>query len=368
MQSVDRRGMLRLINELPEQCETALGIGRGFPVEPLSEPPNVVLICGAGDSGLAADMAAEIVADEIAVPVLVQHAGRIPNCVGEQAVVFIVDYSGKSQTALRSYRDARARGANVICVTGGGKLREIAAADGTKMVRIPGGQPSRSAIGYLFVPLVAVMEKLGLVSRATEDISNAIKLMKNIRESFRIETATARNLAKQVAESLAGKAPVICGAAGSRELVAVRWKNQIGANSKSAAMVCVFPDTTDGPISAWDSPDEHARGPRFVFLTEAADKATDIRLLMSTAEELLDRFGVIEIEMRGATAAERMLYGIYLGDYVSYYLALLYDVDPTQSESVTYINEQLAAAARPPSPPADASDAEPASEEETLAE
>ena len=326
------------------------------------------MISGAGDSGLAADMAVEIIANEINVPVLTQQAGQIPHCVGERALVFVVDYSGKSQTALRGYREAKARGANVICITGGGKLREVASADGTRMVRIPAGQPSRSALGYLLIPLVTVIERLGLVSTTTEDIANAIKLMKNIRETFRSETNTARNMAKQVAQALSGHTPVICGAPGARTTIAIRWKNQIGANSKRSAMVCVFPDLLEGPIAAWEGPMDHACNPKFVFLTEAKDKGTDLRLIMTAAGEALEKFGVIEIEIKGATPAERMLYGVYLGDYVSYYLAMIYGVDPTHSKSVNYINEQLAAAAKPSAAAVEPVDEEPASEEETPTE
>ena len=37
--------------------------------------------------------------------------------------------------------------------------------------------------------------------------------------------------------------------------------------------------------------------------------------------------------MRGATIIEKLLYGVYLGDYVSYYLALLAGVDPSAMET-----------------------------------
>ena len=38
----------------------------------------------------------------------------------------------------------------------------MAAKDRAKIVRIPPGQPSRTAIGYLFVPVVALFEQMGL--------------------------------------------------------------------------------------------------------------------------------------------------------------------------------------------------------------
>ena len=345
VQSVDKKNMLRLIGELPEQCETALGIGRNIALEPLATKPNVVLFVGVGDSGLAADMAAEVLAEELEAPVVSQHVSRIPPYVGEQSLVFIVDYSGNSQSAPRAYREAQQRGAMVVCLTSGGRLRE-AVTDRRLIVKIPAGQPSRCAIGYLLLPLVAAVEQLGLASEAVEKASHAVKLLKNIRELFRFETPTPRNKAKQIAQALFEKTPVIYGAAGYRALVARRWKSQIGANSKAAAYTGLFPDLMDGELCAWEQAGERRGNPTFVFLTDTTDRASENRALMEAAGELLGRFGVIEAQMGGATTFERMLYGVHLADYVSYYLALMYEVDPMAAESVGFISQRLA----PPQP------------------
>ncbi|MCE5198156.1 hypothetical protein LLG39_04195, partial [bacterium] len=139
LQTVDKRNMLRLVNELPEQCETALGIGRSFSIEPLESVPNVVFITGVGSSGVAADMAVAAVSGEISIPVVADHGGKLPAYVGEQSLVIIVDYAGKSEASLRSYKDARQRGANVICVASGGALLEAASKDGIKAFKIPPG-------------------------------------------------------------------------------------------------------------------------------------------------------------------------------------------------------------------------------------
>jgi glucose/mannose-6-phosphate isomerase len=346
MQSVDKRNMLRLINELPEQCETALGIGRGFAGEPLAIKPNVVLFVGVGDSGLAADMAAEALAEEVEVPVVSQHDSRMPLCVGEESLVFIIDYSGKSQTALRAYRAAHELGATVVCLASGGKLREAVAERGT-ILNVPSGQPSRCAIGYLlFAPLAAV-EQLGLALGAVEKASHAVKLLKNMREFLRSETSTSRNTAKQIAQALFEKTPVIYGAAGYRSLVAARWKSQIGANAKSPACRGVFPNLVDGEICAWEQPGGAFGSPAFVFLTDASDRTNENQPIMQAAGELFARFGVLQTEMKGSTTIERMLYGAYLGDYVSYYLAIMRGVDPLEAQSVAFVNERLA----PPEPP-----------------
>jgi len=345
VQNLDRRNMLRLINELPEQCETALGIGRSFRMEPFATRPNVIYITGTGVSGLAADMAAAVLGESSDVPIVSNHDGRIPAFVGEGSLVLVVDYTGKSQSAIRCYNQAKQRGAIVVCMTGGGKLHEAVSKDSGLIVRLQPGQPTRAAIGYLLVPIIAVVEQCELASGVIEKLSFAIKLMKNIRESFRFDNPTARNIAKQTALALFEKTPVIFSTWGYRTLVADRWRSQFGANSKTPALCGAFPDLNEGSICAWEVPDRCPGNAAFVFLQDATDKIGDVRNLMSATKEVFSRFETIELEMKGATLVEQVLYGVYLGDYVSYYLALLNGVDPTATESVKLIEELIAGTA-----------------------
>ena len=336
VQSVDTKGMLRLINELPEQCETALGIGRNYVVEPLETKPNMVFITGVGDSGIAGDMTAAILSEEIDVPVESDHGGRLPKCVGEESLVLVVDYSGKSETTLRNYKDAKQRNATVICITSGGKLMEAASKDGTKIIKILPGQPKRTALGYQFVPLITVMEQCGLVSGLIEKLSYAIKLLKNVREALRFENRTDRNVAKQAALALAGKPITIFGAPGYRAVIAGRYRIQFSANSKTPSSSSTFPNVVEGEIAGWELAEKNNRDYGFVFLRDKDDK-TEITDQMIISADLLKNFGIVDLDIKGATIMEKMLYGIYLGDYISLYLALLNEVDPTITASVTFI-------------------------------
>jgi glucose/mannose-6-phosphate isomerase len=341
MQAVDKRNMLRLITELPEQCETAFGVARSFPIEPRETRPTDVFITGVGDSGIAADMAAAVLSEESEIPIVSDHGGRLPKHVGENSLVFVVDYTGKSSSELRSMRDAKHRGAEVICVSSGGKLLEAAAKDEIKRIKIPPGQPQRSAIGYLFVPLVVTIERLGLSEGQIEKLSHGIKLLKNVREALRFENPSSRNVAKQTAQSLFGKLVVVYGALGYRGAIAGRWTSQINANSKGLAFSGVLQDLALGHISGWELMTDRADEFGIVLLRDPSDKG-EIAELMAASEEVLQPFNVVRADIRGATTMEKLLYGVYLGDYVSYYLALLNEVNPFVTENVSTIEAKMA--------------------------
>lgn len=342
VQSVDKRNMLRLINEMPEHCETALAIGRGFVTEPLALKPNVVLFVGVGESGLAADILAEVLSDDMEVPVMSQHVSLMPTCINEDSVVFIIDYYGNNQTAIRACRHAKEHKARTICVTTGGRLRETARDYGAQVLSIPAGQPARCGIVYMALAPLPAVQKMGLASSADQKASGAVMLLKNIREFVRFEIPTTRNIAKQVAEMLHGRTPVILGGADYRRLVGRRWVSQIGANAKHPACSGSLPDLADGEICAWERIVPGACEPAFVFLVDELDRVTENQTIRETAKELLANFPCTDIEMKGANPVERMFYGMYVGDYVSYYLALMSEVDPYRTESATLIGERLA--------------------------
>ena len=52
---------------------------------------------------------------------------------------------------------------------------------------------------------------------------------------------------------------------------------------------------------------------------------------------------MIDIEAEGKSSLERLLYLILLGDFVSYYLAVLYGVDPTEIPKIDRLKASLKA-------------------------
>lgn len=334
VEAVDRRNMLRQINEFPEQCETALGIARSFEDKHTQFEPNVVVMTGVGDCGTAADMAT-VISDKVKIPLVSKHGGYLPSYADERALVLVVDYIGNGFTALQNYKEASARNAEVVCITGGGRLAEVAAADGRRVIKIPSAQLARTAIGYMFIQLLGVMSQYRVSVTATEAVYSAIKLLKGIRESLRFEHPASRNIAKQAAEFLYNKMPVVFGTTGYRSVIARRWKSQLGANAKRPAFSSIMVDAAAAEISAWELAGGNRDGFAFVLLNDPAERNSESEILNARAKQILgDSYAVLELDMKGSTPAEKLLYGMYLADYVSYYLALLYGVDPTPTEFV----------------------------------
>lgn len=342
IQQIDTRNMLRQISEFPEQLETALGIARSYRDRDPGFEPSLVYLKGAGVAGHSAAIAVEMSNDRAAVPVIAGRGGGIPSYVGSSSLVVLIDYQGDERLAARVLPDALSRGARVVCVAAGGALAEAAAEQGVTVVSIPSGQTPRAAIGYMIAQALGVMAQYRVINSADEILFSAAKFLKAERESLRVESPTSRNPAKQAAQFFLNRIPVILAAPDYRSVVAWRLRSQLGANSKRPAFARGIFDLSAGEISAWEMPETHGCEFCFVLLTDPRDADFGIAPVMDRIEKVVgERYGVMRLNLRGWTIAEKLMDGLFLSDYISCYLAILYGVDPTQTAYANAISHDF---------------------------
>lgn len=342
IQSLDSKGMFELIRGFPEQCETALQIGMEF--KPKSPPRDFaqVLFAGMGGSAIAGNMIGALLSGHTRTVFATSREYRLPAWVGQNTLVVAASYSGNTEETRACYEAARERGAYLVVVSSGGMLSDWAEEDGYAVVEIPGGQPPRSAVGYLFLPMLLALGKLGVTHDWSAELRTAIAALKDERERLAPSVPEAMNEAKQLARFSAGRLPIIYGEAGVPYVVAYRWKCQINENAKQHAFAGEFPEMCHNEIEGWDGALESATsGPHpnedyAVFLIRSeSDHERDSARLDFIGGELLGNLLPKEIRLKGESDLIRMMAGFYLGDYVSAYLAVLNGVNPTE---IAYID------------------------------
>jgi glucose/mannose-6-phosphate isomerase len=139
-----------------------------------------------------------------------------------------------------------------------------------------------------------------------------------------------------------GKIPVIYGA----ELTAVaalRWKCQINENAKALAFNHQFPELNHNEIVGWERPAELMSAFRVIYLRDSDTHPQNNRRMEITAELLKQYVGDIrEFSSHGEGRLARVLSSIYLGDFLSLYLAVLSDIDPSPVERIENLKQRLA--------------------------
>ncbi len=170
-----------------------------------------------------------------------------------------------------------------------------------------------------------------------ETVTALEKLSRRINEGVSL----SQNQAKQLANRLYGHLPIIYGADILSE-VAHRWKTQLNENSKAWAFYEVFPELDHNAVVGYQFPPELVSKIEVVLL-QSAYLLKRIRLRYQVTCQLLEQAKVSYqiVESEGASPLSQMMSLVLFGDYVSYYLAILYKIDPSPVEAIDYLKEQL---------------------------
>jgi glucose/mannose-6-phosphate isomerase len=336
LKSLDPKDMYSAVYNLPEQIEKAAEVSYATPIKSVSDNIERVLVLGMGGSAIGGDVLQSALFKEARFPIYVNRDYDLPNWVDSKTLVFAVSYSGNTVETLNSAKAAYDKGASVVAVTSGGKLKEFANEKNLTLVEIPSGMAPRAAIGYVTIPSFVILEKIGAISSKKSDIEETVNYLKKVRESFKIEVPTEENVAKKVAKMIFKRIPVIYAVEEKWKVAAYRWKCQINENSKYPAFYHFFPELNHNEIMAWEAMDEVIKPLTLIFLYTSLEGEMKIRV--EFMKEKISERGVpiFMWQAEGKSPLTQFFSMTYLGDFATVYLAYLADKDPF---SIGYINE-----------------------------
>lgn len=303
--------------------------------EKLAESKQVVF-CGMGGSAIGAQVAADLPAKLKRKPVYVVNDYDLPAWVDKDTAVVVMSYSGETAEALSCFDQAINKGSTVVVVASGGALAKKAQAAEVALYKFDYQAPPRDALGYLLVPAILILVHTQVLGRAEADIELAIKLTEELRDLYEPKIITSQNIAKQLAYSLFDHIPVVVGSSLTKS-VARRWKNQINEHSKTASWFDELPETNHNTVEGFGLPTRFKDDAAVILLESQFDNPAVIKRQELWHQHLTQQgVQVTSIEAKGDDIWSNKLSLIYLGDWVSYYLAILNRLDPM---SIPVINE-----------------------------
>ncbi len=342
MARLDPGGMLKIVGDLPGQIRDALDIAGRAEFPQHFAGARCIVAAGLGGSAIGGDVVRELVVDELRVPMAVVRGYELPAFVDRDALVFVSSYSGNTEETLSAYSIARERGARMVCITSGGRLAELATRDGVPLITIPQGFPPRTALGYMFVPMLVALARLGYVRGAADGFEEAEIILRDLGVVLGPESPTSVNQAKRMAIAMHGRIPLIYGSSGITAAAALRWKTQINENSKTHACWNVFPELNHNETVGWGAPEDIAKVLQVVLLKDKGDHPRVQRRMEITATLMGGASGIDEAHSLGRSKVARLLSLVYVGDFASLYLAFLYGVDPKPVKVIDYLKGELA--------------------------
>lgn len=325
--------MKALVEAFPQHLREALAIGRAAQFNIPNKKFENVVISGLGGSGIGGKIVSQIVAETVSLPIVCTNDYVLPAFVNEKTLVIISSYSGDTEETVAAYHEAREKGAEIACITSGGKIAGFAKENNLNCIIIPGGNPPRSMFGYSAIQQFFVLAAYGIIDRSFEQsVENSITLIEN-------NIAEIRKTSKEVAEKIVNRIPILYSEA-QYEGIAIRWRQQINENSKMLCWHHVFPEMNHNELVGWTGGDNRVA----VLLIRNEDDHKRSQMRMELCKKLMGEKcdTIIEMWSKGNNRIERTLYLNHLGDWLSIDLAELRNEDAVAIPAIIFLKGELA--------------------------
>lgn len=343
--SLDSTDVLGAIERFAEQCREAWAIGRAVRDLPDAGGVESVVVLGMGGSGISGDVVQTLVEPRLPVPFrTIRGYGPLPEWVGRNTLVFAVSYSGYTEETLATFEEAHDRGARAVAVSSGGRLAELAASYGVAHVRVPADLQPRVSLGFLTLPILAVLVEIGFVPDFSDDVEEAIDTLATIGKRCGRDARLDENSAKQLARSLHGKVPVIYGGEGLGGVAAYRFKCDINEYAKAIAYSNVVPELDHNELESWSSLDELTKDNFVVVLLRDSGEHERVALRLDLTRDLIEKHvaDVVELRSEGTSALARLLSLVMITQLAAIYQGLANGIDPGPVHVLEGLKQQLA--------------------------
>jgi glucose/mannose-6-phosphate isomerase len=342
----DSLHFLDAVEGLPEQLAAAHEAAGAIASDAFPNPANVrnIVVLGMGGSGISGDVVAAAFNDELPVPLAVLKQIRVPAYVGPETLAFAVSYSGDTEETLSMATSAVERGAQLVAISCGGRLAGLAKRAGGLHVPCPAGFMPRAAIGALVAPLLVTLFRMGLAPGAHAHLVRSQEQLGRRRDACKASVEGSANPAREIARRIDRTIPLIYGGGALGGVAAYRWKCDVNENAKAPAFSAQYPELDHNEICAWGQHGDVTR--QLVSLVELRHGFEHARLRprIDLTREIIEEcvHQIIPVEAQGEGRLAQLLDLMYVGDWVSCYLALQNDVDPGPIDAINELKSRLA--------------------------
>ncbi len=341
---IDKENVLGSIQALSDQVRQAWEETVKLEFELEKQPWNVV-VAGMGGSGLGADVVKHLFKPELEIPLEIVNSYQLPGYVGEHTLVVLSSYSGNTEEVIACAQQAETLKAQIVVITGGGKLAEIAKKNKYPAYIIdpkynPSQQP-RMAVGYAITGLIGLLSQAGILSVSQPEIEQAAETIIHTQHECRVEAETENNPAKTLAFNLVDRRPNLVGAeflTGALHVV----RNQFHENAKTFAEYYQVPEINHHLMESLQLPHSNALDNIFLFFnSDLYHERNQKRMELTQQAVEKKNIQTLAVVMESADKMSQVFELITLMAYTNFYLAIMHQIDPSQIEMVDWFKQEL---------------------------
>jgi len=325
--------MRETILNFPEQFKEGIEKAKDIKVEGKFEN---IIICGMGGSALPADLFLLIFVNDLKLPLYIHRSYNLPPQASKESLIICISFSGNTQETISALKEAQERKLKVAAITAGGELAKLAQKYNTPFVLLPSVkiQP-RWAVGYLFGTLAKILSNSGVIEDSSEEILKAAENLKPLE----LETQ-----GESLAKKLVGKIPLIYASDKFKALARI-WKINFNENSKIMAFWNYFPELIHNEIVGYSNlkpQSVNLKNFHLIILRDSNDHPKILRAMELTADLLKEKGIEVDfVELEKKNILEKVFQNLILSDWVSYYLAKEYKIDPAPVRIVEEFKRKL---------------------------
>jgi len=146
-------------------------------------------VIGMGGSYIAGLLIKEYLRDELDIEA---YPGELPE-IDKKTLVILISYSGNTKETVQAFNKYKKN--DVLVITSGGKLRELAVKNKKLLIEMPEKLHQRFTFSYGFFPVIKFLEKNNYLKTRKKTINKTVKILKKYK--WKIEKE-ARELAGKI--------------------------------------------------------------------------------------------------------------------------------------------------------------------------
>ena len=265
------------------------------------------------------------------IPVVTHRSYNLPGNTDENTLIICVSYSGRTEETISAFDKAVDSNFEVAGVAGGGQLGELFQKYKTPWIKLPQNNiPPRASLGYQLSDITRILIAYGLLGSNAQD---ALALLPE-----KIIPADLENQAKMLCAKLGYKIPIIYSSQ-NNSLLARLWKIELNENAKIPAFYNSLPELNHNEMVGWT---KNLGSFSLLFLRDKDDLPRIKKRIELTADLLKSQGLPIDfIDVIGDNPLEKVFWASSFGEWLSYYLALFYGIDPTPIVMIEDLKKRL---------------------------
>jgi glucose/mannose-6-phosphate isomerase len=340
---IDKSSMLDTLAQFPEQIKETVDIVNSIELPSIVKIDNII-VNGMGGSAISGDIIQQFFRDGLEIPIFASSEYDLPKWANKDTLLLSQSYSGNTEETLSTFKYASQKRCKIIGISSGGKLQEYCENRKIPHIKIPSGLPPRTATAYLLFSSILALKKIGLLKDTIDaEIEETIAITDDFRKNNNKKVLEKDNISKQIAKTIFNTIPQVYGW-GIYTPIARRWCTQFNENSKIIARYDIVPECNHNDIVGWSMNPEVSKKFTCILFRDEENESIHMAKRLNFMKDLFKEVvaNVIEIQVKGKKRLAKMMYAMYLGDFVSCYLAVLREIDPTPVDVIVELKRALA--------------------------